>query len=163
MTVTDDLLHQAERYAAGFDKGDLPMPPARHVAIVTCMDARVNPYGIFGLSEGDAHVIRNAGGAVTDDAIRSLAISQRLLGTEEIIVVHHADCGMRTFEGDAFARAIQDDTGIRPSWAPETFADSAEDVRQSVARIKASPFLPHRDAVRGFVYEEKAGRLDEVS
>lgn len=147
MTVTDDLLRNAERYAATFDKGSLPMPPGRRVAIITCMDARVNPYGIFGLSEGDAHVIRNAGGAVTDDAIRSLAISQRLLGTEEIILVHHADCGMRTFKDEAFARQIQDDTGIRPPWAPEAFPDSAEDVRQSVARIKASPFLPHRNTV----------------
>lgn len=163
MTVTDDLLRKAERYAANFDKGSLPMPPGRHVAIITCMDARVNPYGIFGLSEGDAHVIRNAGGAITDDAIRSLAISQRLLGTEEIILVHHADCGMRTFKDEAFARQIQDDTGIRPHWAPEAFSDSAEDVRQSVARIKASPFLPHKDAVRGFVYDEKAGRLNEVT
>jgi carbonic anhydrase len=162
MTVTDDLLSNAERYAATFDKGALPMPPAQHVAIITCMDARVNPYGIFGLSEGDAHVIRNAGGAITDDAIRSLAISQRLLGTEEIIVVHHADCGMRTFNDGAFARQIQDDTGIRPPWAPEAFPDSAEDVRQSVARIKASPFLPHKDAVRGFIYDEKVGRLNEV-
>lgn len=163
MTVTDDLLRNAERYAAEFDKGDLPMPPGRHVAIVTCMDARVNPYGIFGLHEGDAHVIRNAGGAVTDDTIRSLAISQRLLGTEEIIVVHHADCGMRTFKDEDFHRQIQQDTGIRPSWAPEAFPDSAEDVRQSVARLKASPFLPHKDAVRGFVYDEKVGRLTEVT
>lgn len=162
MTVTEELLSNAERYAQNFDKGDLPMPPGRHVAIVACMDARVNPYGIFGLSEGDAHVIRNAGGAITDDAIRSLAISQRLLGTKEIILVHHADCGMRTFTDEAFTRQIQDETGIRPPWAPEAFADSAEDVRQSVARIKASPFLPHRDAVRGFVYDERAGRLNEV-
>lgn len=162
MTVTDELLSNAERYAQNFDKGDLPMPPGRHVAIVTCMDARVNPYGLFGLNEGDAHVIRNAGGAITDDAIRSLAISQRLLGTEEIILVHHADCGMRTFTDETFARQIQDDTGIRPPWAPEAFPDSAEDVRQSVARIKASPFLPHREAVRGFVYDERTGRLNEV-
>lgn len=162
MTVTDELLRNAERYATDFDKGDLPMPPGRHVAIVACMDARVNPYGIFGLSEGDAHVIRNAGGAITDDAIRSLAISQRLLGTEEIILVHHADCGMRTFKDDAFASQIQDDTGIRPHWAAESFSDSADDVRQSAARIKASPFLPHRDLVRGFVYDERTGRLNEV-
>jgi carbonic anhydrase len=162
MTTTDDLLRNAEGYAASFDKGGLPMPPGRHVAIITCMDARVNPYGIFGLSEGDAHVIRNAGGAVTDDAIRSLAISQRLLGTEEIILVHHADCGMLTFSDEAFARQIQEDTGIRPPWAPEAFPEPAEDVRQSAARIKASPFLPHRDAVRGFVYDEKTGRLREV-
>lgn len=163
VTVTDELLRNAERYAANFGKGDLPMPPGRHVAIVACMDARVNPYGIFGLGEGDAHVIRNAGGAVTDDVIRSLAISQRLLGTEEIVLVHHADCGMRTFRDEDFAQQIQRDTGIRPPWAAEAFPDSAEDVRQSVARIKASPFLPHRDAVRGFVYDEKSGRLNEVT
>jgi carbonic anhydrase len=162
MTVTDELLRNAERYAASFDKGSLPMPPGRHVAIVTCMDARVNPYGIFGLSEGDAHVIRNAGGAITDDVIRSLTISQRLLETTEILVVHHADCGMRTFTGDELARQVQDDTGIRPPWSAEAFRDAAEDVRQSVARIKVSPFLPHRDAVRGFVYDETTGRLDEV-
>jgi carbonic anhydrase len=163
MTATDELLRRAEDYATNFDKGGLPMPPGRHVAIVACMDARVNPYGIFGLSEGEAHVIRNAGGAVTDDVIRSLAISQRLLGTKEIILVHHEDCGMRTFNGEAFAQQIQEDTGIRPQWASETFPDSAEDVRQSMSRIKASPFLPHRDAVRGFVYDETVGRLNEVS
>lgn len=163
MSVTDQLLTNAERYAARFDKGDLPMPPGRQVAIVACMDARVNPYGIFGLSEGDAHVIRNAGGAVTDDVIRSLAISQRLLGTEEVILVHHADCGMRTFDDEEFHRQIQGDTGIRPSWASETFADSAEDVRQSIARVKANPFLTKKDSVRGFVYDEKSGRLNEVA
>lgn len=162
MSVTDQLLSNAERYAAGFDKGDLPMPPGLHVAIIACMDARVNPYGIFGLSEGDAHVIRNAGGAITEDAIRSLAISQRLLGTEEIILVHHADCGMRTFHDEEFRRQIEEDTGIRPSWSPEAFPDSALDVRQSIARVKASPFLPKKDSVRGFVYDEKTGRLAEV-
>ncbi|MGH9083710.1 MAG: beta-class carbonic anhydrase [Acidimicrobiales bacterium] len=162
MTITDDLLRKAATYAADFDKGSLPMAPGLKVAVVTCMDARVNPYGIFGLAEGDAHVIRNAGGAVNDDTIRTLAISQRLLGTEEIVVVHHADCGMRTFSEEAFARQIHEDTGVRPPWAAGDDPDS-RDVRQSVARIKASPFLPHRDAVRGFVYDEKAGRLDEVS
>ena len=162
MSVTDQLLVNAEHYAATFDNGDLPMPPGQHVAIVTCMDARVNPYGIFGLKEGDAHVIRNAGGAITDDAVRSLAISQRLLGTTEIILVHHADCGMRTFKDEDFRRQIQEDTGIRPSWAPEAFPDSAGGVRQSIARVKASPFLPQKGSVRGFVYDEKSGRLEEV-
>lgn len=162
MTVTDELLQNAEKYASGFDKAGLPMPPGRHVAIVACMDARVNPYGIFGLTEGEAHVIRNAGGAVTDDVVRSLAISQRLLGTEEVILVHHADCGMRTFRDEEFQRQIEQDTGIRPPWSPEAFPDSAQDVRQSVARVKASPFLPHRESVRGFVYDEKTGRLQEV-
>lgn len=162
MPVSDELVENANAYAARFDKGDLPMPPGRHVAIVACMDARVNPYGIFGLSEGDAHVIRNAGGAITDDVIRSLAISQRLLGTEEVLLVHHADCGMRTFKDEEFHAQIYEDTGIRPPWAPEAFPDSAVDVRQSLARLQASPFLPHKDAIRGFVYDEKVGKLTEV-
>ncbi|MBO0713791.1 MAG: carbonic anhydrase [Acidimicrobiales bacterium] len=162
MSVTDQLLENAASYAGTFAKGDLPMPPGKHVAIVACMDARVNPYGIFGLSEGDAHVIRNAGGAVTDDAIRSLAISQRLLGTEEIILVHHTDCGMLTFTDEAFARQIWEDTGIRPPWAAEAFSDPEEDLRQSMARLKASPFLPKKDAVRAFVYDVATGRLREV-
>jgi carbonic anhydrase len=162
MSVTEDLLRNADRYATGFDKGDLPVPPAKRTAIVACMDARVNLYGIFGLSEGDAHIIRNAGGAVTDDAIRSLAISQRLLGTEDIILVHHTDCGMLTFTDEGFARQIQQDTGIRPPWAAEAFSDLDEDVRQSIARIKASPFVPKKDAVRGFVYDVKTGALNEV-
>lgn len=162
MSMTEELLRNADRYAAGFRKGDLPMPPAKRTAIVACMDARLNPYGIFGLSEGDTHIIRNAGGAVTDDAIRSLAISQRLLGTEEIILVHHTDCGMLTFTDEAFARQIQQDTGIRPPWAAEAFSDLDDDVRQSIARIKASPFVPKKNAVRGFVYDVKSGALNEV-
>lgn len=162
MSATDALLERAKDYAAAFDKGGLPSAPARHVAIVACMDARLNPYGIFGLTEGDAHVIRNAGGVVTDDVVRSLAISQRLLGTTEVVLVHHADCGMRTFSDDEFRSSIQRETGIRPPWAAEAFPDPVEDVRQSVARIMASPFLPHKDAVRGFVYDDKTGRLSEV-
>jgi carbonic anhydrase len=162
MSVTDELLQNNEAYVASFDKGDLPLPPARKVAILACMDARLNPYGALGLQEGDAHVIRNAGGVVTDDEIRSLAISQRLLGTEEIILIHHTDCGMLTFTDDDFKRSIQDETGIKPEWAAESFADLDEDVRQSIARIKASPFIPHTDAVRGFVYEVETGRLREV-
>jgi carbonic anhydrase len=163
MTSTDDLLANNESYAGSFDKGDLPLPPARKVAVVACMDARLNIFGILGLTEGDAHVIRNAGGVVTDDAIRSLAISQRLLGTEEIILIHHTDCGMLTFTDDAFRAAIEKDTGIRPTWAPEAFPDLDGDVRQSIARVKASRFVPHTDAVRGFVYEVETGRLREVS
>ncbi|HZD65105.1 MAG TPA: carbonic anhydrase [Acidimicrobiales bacterium] len=163
MTVTDELVANAQRYAASFDKGDLPMAPAHRAAIVCCMDARVNPYGIFGLTEGDAHVIRNAGGAVTDDTVRSLAISQRLLGTEEVLVVHHADCGMRSFSGEDFHHQIFQDTGVRPPWAVETFSDSAEDVRQSIARIRANPFLPRKDSVRGFVYNDHTGQLQEVA
>jgi len=163
MTATDELLRNAEQYAARFDRGDLPLPPAKQVAVLACMDARVNPYGILGLSEGDAHVIRNAGGVVTDDEIRSLAISQRLLGTREIILIHHTDCGMLTFTDHDFRRQIQDDTGVKPHWSAETFDDLEDDVRQSIARIKASPFVPHTDEVRGFVYDVESGRLLEVA
>jgi carbonic anhydrase len=162
MSVTDELLDNAKRYAASFDRGDLPLPPARKVAVLACMDARLNPYGLLGLSEGDAHVIRNAGGVVTDDEIRSLSISQRLLGTEEIILIHHTDCGMLTFTDDAFKRDIQDELGIKPEWAAEAFPDVDEDVRQSLARIQASPFIPRKDSVRGFVYQVEDGVLREV-
>jgi carbonic anhydrase len=163
MSTTDELLTNADAYAASFDKGDLPLPPARKIAILACMDARVNPYGILGLQEGDAHVIRNAGGVVTDDEIRSLAISQRLLATEEIILIHHTDCGMLTFTDDAFKADIEADTGIKPQWAAEAFPDLDADVRQSIARIKASPFIPNKDSVRGFIYEVETGKLREVS
>lgn len=162
MSVTDELIANNEAYVAAFDKGDLPLPPGRRIAIVACMDARLNIYGALGLQEGDAHVIRNAGGVVTDDEIRSLAISQRLLGTEEIILIHHTDCGMLTFTDDAFKASIQDETGIKPEWAAESFDDLDTDVRQSIARIKLSPFIPHRDAMRGFVYDVESGRLREV-
>jgi len=162
MSTTDDLLRNAEEYAASFDKGDLPLPPAKGVAVVACMDARLIPTRVLGLEEGDAHVIRNAGGVVTDDEIRSLAISQRLLGTTEIILIHHTDCGMLTFTDDEFKRSVQDDTGIKPEWAAEAFSDLDEDVRQSIARIQASPFIPNKDSVRGFVYEVESGRLREV-
>lgn len=163
MSTIDLLLENAEAYAAGFDKNGLPLPPGRRVAILACMDARLNPYGLLGLSEGDAHVIRNAGGVVTDDEIRSLAISQRLLGTEEIMLIHHTDCGMLTFDDDEFRQDIQRETGIRPEWRAETFDDLDEDVRQSIARIKASPFIPKTDSVRGFVYDVETGRLREVT
>jgi carbonic anhydrase len=163
VSATDQLLENAQSYAASFDKGDLPLPPGRRVAIVACMDARLNPYALLGLSEGDAHIIRNAGGVVTDDEIRSLAISQRLLGTEEIILIHHTDCGMLTFTDDEFKRSVQDDVGIKPAWAAEAFPDLDEDVRQSIARIQASPFIPRKDSVRGFVYEVESGRLREVT
>ncbi len=162
MSVTDDLLRNAERYAARFDKGGLPMPPATHVAIVACMDARLNPYGLLGLNEGDAHIIRNAGGVVSDDVIRSLAISQRLLGTREIILIHHSECGMLTFKDDDIKAHIEADTGIRPPFALEAFPDAEKDVVQSMARIAASPFVPHKDQVRGFVYDVRSGRLNEV-
>jgi carbonic anhydrase len=162
VSSTDTFVANAERYAASFDQGDLPMPPASHAAVVACMDARLNPYGVLGLSEGDAHVIRNAGGVVTDDVIRSLAISQRLLGTNEIILIHHTDCGMLTFRDDDLKAQIEADTGIRPSFALEAFSDLDADVRQSIARIKASPFIPDKDSIRGFVYEVETGRLREV-
>ncbi len=161
MSVTDEYLANNERYAAGFS-GPLPMPPAKNTAVVACMDARLNVYGVLGLAEGESHVIRNAGGVVTDDAIRSLAISQRLLGTREIILIHHTDCGMLTFSDDDFKASIQEETGIKPSWAAESFGDLDVDVRQSVARIKASPFIPHTDRVRGFVFDVATGRLREV-
>jgi len=163
MSVTDALLANAQQYARTFDKGQLPLPPARRIAIVACMDARLNPYGLLGLAEGDAHVIRNAGGVATEDVIRSLAISQRLLGTREIVLIHHTDCGMLTFTDDGFRAQIAAETGIRPPWAAEAFSDPAADVRQSIARIKASVFIPHTDAVRGFVYSVEKGTLAEVS
>ncbi len=163
MSTTDELLANNEPYAAAFTKADLQLPPARKVAVVACMDARLNVYGALGLTEGDAHVIRNAGGVVTDDGIRSLAISQRLLGTEEIILIHHTGCGMLTFTDDDFRSSIEADTGIKPAWAAEAFGDLEGDVRQSIARIKASPFIPRKDSVRGFVYEVETGRLREVS
>jgi carbonic anhydrase len=162
MTVTDELLANAERYAAAFGQGALPLPPAKHVAVVACMDARLNPYGLLGLAEGDAHVIRNAGGVITADELRSLAISQRLLGTTEIILIHHTDCGMLTFTDDEFRSAIEREVGIRPPWAAEAFSDLDDDVRQSVRRILADPFIPVKDSVRGFVYEVATGKLREV-
>jgi len=162
MSVTDELLANNQRYADGFT-GPLPMPPAKGVAVVACMDARLNVYALLGLEEGQAHVIRNAGGVVTDDEIRSLAISQRLLGTREIILIHHTDCGMLTFTDDDFKAAILAETGIKPAWSAEAFDDLDADVRQSVARIKASPFIPHKDSVRGFVFDVATGKLNEVA
>jgi len=162
MSTTDELLKNAEAYADGFDKSDLPMPPGKKLAVVACMDARLNPYGLLGLEEGDAHVIRNAGGVITDDEIRSLAISQNLLGTEEIVLIHHTDCGMLTFTDEEFAAKLEEETGSKPDWSAEAFSDLDEDVRESVARIKDSPFIPKKDSVRGFVYEVESGRLREV-
>ena len=162
MTSTDDLIANNAGYASAFNQGDLPMPPAKKVAVLACMDARLDPAKALGLQEGDAHVIRNAGGVVTDDAIRSLAISQRLLGTTEIILIHHADCGMLTFSDDEVKDQIERDTGIRPPFALESFRDLDGAVRQSMARIAASPFLPNKGSVRGFIYDVKTGRLREV-
>jgi carbonic anhydrase len=163
MSVTDELLTNNERYAESFDKGDLPLPPAKGVAVVACMDARLNIYGMLGLQEGDAHVIRNAGGVITDDEIRSLAISQRLLGTREVILIHHTDCGMLTFTDDELKAQIQEEAGIKPHFPMESFSDLEEDVHQSIARIQASPFILHKDSVRGFVYEVETGRLREAT
>jgi len=162
MSVTDDLVRNNDAYASSFKKGDLPLPPAKKLAVVACMDARLDVHKILGIQEGDAHVIRNAGGVVTDDAIRSLAISQRLLGTKEIVLIHHTDCGMLTFKDDELKKQIEEETGIRPAFALEAFGDLEEDVKQSVARIKASPFIPNKENVRGFVYDVRTGKLNEV-
>ena len=162
MTVTDDYLANNAEYASNFDR-PLPLPPSKHVAVVACMDARLDVYRILGINEGEAHVIRNAGGVVTDDVIRSLAISQRLLGTKEIILIHHTDCGMLTFTDDDFKRAIQQETGIKPTWSAEAFPELEEDVRQSLRRIDASPFVTKHGSLRGFVFDVSIGKLTEVT
>lgn len=162
MSDIEELLRNNAAYADAFDKGELTLPPLRKVAVLTCMDARLDPARMLGLQEGDAHVIRNAGGVVTDDAIRSLTISQRLLGTEDVVLIHHTDCGMTTFTDEGFREQVREDTGIKPPWAPESFRDVERDLRQSVARVETSPFLLHPDRVRGFVYETATGRLREV-
>jgi carbonic anhydrase len=162
MTVTDELLRNNADFAASFSNGDLPMPPSRNLAVVACMDARLDVYALLGLGAGEAHVIRNAGGVVSEDVIRSLAISQRLLGTREVILVHHTDCGMLTFTDDQLKADIEAETGVRPHFALEAFADLERDVRQSIARLKASPFVPNKDSVRGFVYDVRSGVLKEV-
>jgi carbonic anhydrase len=163
MTVTDELLENNAEFAKSFGSGDLPMPPAKALAVVACMDARLNVYALLGLREGEAHVIRNAGGVVTDDVLRSLVISQRLLGTREVILVHHTDCGMLTFTDDQVKADIEADVGLRPPFALEAFPDVERDIRQSIARIKASPFVPSKDSVRGFVYDVRSGALAEVT
>jgi len=163
MSVTDQLLSNNETYASTFDQGDLAMPPAQHVAVVACMDARLDVYRILGLELGEAHVIRNAGGVIGGDAIRSLVISQRLLGTNEIILIHHSDCGMLTFSDDDVKAAIATEVGIRPDFALEAFPDAAGDVKQSIARLQANPFIGHKDQIRGFVFDVKTGRLNEVN
>lgn len=161
MTVTDQLLNNNVQYAQGFS-GPLQLPPAKQIAVVACMDARLNVYAMLGLEEGDAHVIRNAGGVVTDDVIRSLTISQRLLGTKEILLIHHTDCGMLTFNDDEFRQSIQEDVGIKPPWAAEAFGDLESDIRQSIARIVHNPFVPDVQSVRGFVFDVATGKLNEV-
>jgi carbonic anhydrase len=163
MAAIDDLLENNAGYAASFDQGDAPLPPALSLAVVACMDARLDTHALLGIGVGDAHVIRNAGGVVTDDAIRSLTISQRLLGTTSIMLIHHTDCGMLTFRDDDVKDAIAADTGIRPSFSMEAFPDLDGDIRQSIARIKASPFIPAKDDIRGFVYDCATGKLSEVT
>lgn len=163
MSATDDLLKNAETYATNFAKGDLPIPPGKQVAVVACMDARLDPARVLGLEEGDAHVIRNAGGVIAEDEIRSLAISQHLLGTKEIILLHHTDCGMLTFTDEEFAAKLEAETGTAPEWESRSFTDLDADLLDSIERIKASPFIPNGDHVRGFVYEVETGRLREVS
>jgi carbonic anhydrase len=163
MSVTEELLRNNAIYAESFEMGDLPLPPARGVAVVACMDARLDVHKILGLEEGDAHVIRNAGGVITDDEVRSLTISQRLLGTREVILIHHTDCGMLTFSDDELKAQIHEEVGMKPHFSMESFSDLEEDVRQSVARIQASPFIPHKESVRGFIYEVETGRLREVN
>ena len=161
MTVTDEYLQNNADYAEQFT-GPLPLPPSKHVAVLACMDARIDVYRVLGIQEGESHVIRNAGGVVTDDEIRSLAISQRLLGTTEIILIHHTDCGMLTFTDDDFKRSIQDEIGIKPNWAAESFPDIDEDVRQSLKRIENSPFVTATTSLRGFVFDVATGKLNEV-
>jgi carbonic anhydrase len=164
MGVIDELLRNNEAFAADFDWDELPpAPPARKVAIVACMDARLDPYEALGLTTGDAHVIRNAGGVITDDEIRSLAISQHLLGTEEIMLIHHTDCGMLNISNEEFHRLLEDHSGQRPAWHTMSFSDLESNVRESIRRIRENPFIPRTDAVRGFVYDVTTGRLEEVT
>lgn len=163
MSATDELLIRNEAYAAAFDAGGRPLRPARKLTVLACMDSRLDLFGLLGLEQGDAHMIRNAGGVVTDDMIRSLSISQRMLGTEEIILIHHTNCGMMTFTDDGFRAELEAETGIRPAWAVEAFTDLDANVRQSMARIRTNPFIPHRDRVRGFVYDVDTGALREVA
>jgi carbonic anhydrase len=163
MSVTDELLRHAADYARTFQPIASGPSPERRLAVVACMDARLDLFAMLGLRQGDAHIIRNAGGVVTDDAIRSLAISQRMLGTREIVLIHHTGCGLLTFTDDEFRQALEAETGVRPTWAAEAFPDVDADVRQSMARIHASPFVPHKDALRGFVFEVETGRLREIA
>ena len=163
VSATDDLLRNNEAFAERFDDGDAPARPAKRIAVVACMDARVNPFAILGLEPGDAHVIRNAGGVITDDEIRSLAISQRLLGTEEVVLIHHTGCGMLGLSDEEFKRQVREDAGVEPPWPVGGFDDLEESVRRSIERIRTSPFLPHKDSVRGFVYDVRTGRLSEVT
>lgn len=160
---TDELIANNARFAATFDEHGLALEPRRRLAIVACMDSRMNIFDMLGLEEGDAHVIRNAGGVVTDDVIRSLVLSQRLLGTREILLIHHTDCGLQKVTADAFKAELEDEVGIRPWWALESFRDPAADVRQCIARLHLSPFVRYKEHIRGFVYDVETGRLSEVT
>lgn len=162
MSAVDDYVKNNEEYVRAHDAG-VSGKPTRHVAVVACMDSRLNVPALLGLGDGEAHVLRNAGGVVTDDVVRSLALSQRLLGTREIMLIHHTDCGMQKTTEDKFKSEVEGDTGIRPPWAVETFSDAEQDVRQSIGRLTLSPFIPHRDAIRGFVFDVATGKLNEVS
>jgi carbonic anhydrase len=163
MSTTDEVLRNNERYAEAFDAGGLEGPPARRLAVLSCMDARVIPSRILGLETGDAHIIENAGGVVTEDAIRSLAISQNLLGTEEIILIHHTDCGMLGFSDDELADRLERESGERPSWRAQAFTDLEQDLRESIEKLRSNPFLPNKGSIRGFVYDVETGRLAEVA
>jgi len=163
MTETDRLLENARAYAERFEKPDLEMAPSKRVAVLACMDARLIPTRVLGLNEGEAHILRNAGGVVTDDAIRSLAISQVLLGTQEIVLLHHTDCGMLKITDEEIAAKLEKATGERPQWSANTFSDVEQSVRASLARLRESPFIPNKDSIRGFVYDVKTGALREVS
>jgi len=163
VTETDRLVENARAYAEGFEGSDLAAPPSKRVAVLACMDARLIPTRILGLNEGEAHVLRNAGGVVTQDAIRSLALSQHLLGTEEIVLLHHTECGMLAVTDEEFASKLEAETGQRPEWSAHSFSDLEGDVRDSIALLKASPFIPHKDSIRGFVYDVRTGELREVA
>jgi carbonic anhydrase len=162
MTEADRLLENARAYAEAFDKSELPKQPSKRVAVLACMDTRLIPSRILGLNEGEAHILRNDGGVVTDDAIRSLAISQNLLGTQEIILLHHTDCGMLGLTDEALADQLEDATGERPDWSAHGFSDLEQSVRDSLARLRESPFIPSKDSIRGFVFDVKTGELREV-
>ena len=163
MSATDQFIKNNAGYSANEGRGALPMPPGQHVAVVACMDARLDVYRILGLREGEAHVIRNAGGVVTEDALRSLIISQRLLGTKEIVLIHHSDCGMLTFKDDDLREKIGAEVGEKPLFAFQAFGDLEGDVREGIHRIRGNPFIPHRDNVRGFVFDVESGKLNEVT
>lgn len=162
MSVTDELLERNREYAA-VHKTDRPLPPRLRLAVVACMDSRLDVFAMLGLDIGDAHIIRNAGGVVTDDVIRSLVISQRKLGTGEIILVHHTDCGALTYTDDELRAELLADTGQKPAWSPESFHDLDVDLRQSMERVRTSPFIPRRDKIRGFVFDVHTGVLREVA